>query len=74
MVVLPKKKKAKKIILLKCTSSYPAPFEDLNLSYYKIFKKKFNCEIGFSDPSIGIIPAITSVAYGASVIEKAFQD
>ena len=73
IVSFAKKKKAKKIILLKCTSSYPAPFEDLNLSTIEYLRKKFNCEIGFSDHSIGIIPAITSVAYGASVIEKHFK-
>ena len=36
-------------------------------------KKKFKCEIGFSDHSLGIVPAITSVALGATVIEKHFK-
>ena len=67
------KKKSKKIILLKCTSSYPAPFEDLNLSTIKYLKKNLIVKLDYSDHSIGIIPAITSVAYGASVIEKHFK-
>ena len=68
-----KKKGSKKIILLKCTSSYPAPYKDLNLISIKHMKKKFKCEIGFSDHSLGIVPAITSVALGATVIEKHFK-
>lgn len=73
VVKFAREKGSKKIILLKCTSSYPAPYKDLNLISIKYMKEKFNCEIGFSDHSLGIIPAITSVALGANVIEKHFK-
>ena len=67
------RKRIKKIILLKSTSSYPAPYKDLNLISIKYMKRKFNCDIGFSDHSLGIVPAITSVALGFNVIEKHFK-
>ena len=61
------------IILLKCTSSYPAPFQDLNLKTIEQMRKIFKCEIGLSDHSIGITAPILSIAYGATVIEKHFK-
>ena len=42
---------AKKISLLYCVSNYPSKISDFNLNNIKIMKKKFNCEIGFSDHS-----------------------
>ena len=72
-VAIAKKNGAKKIILLKCTSTYPAPFKDLNLRSINYLKKKFNCEVGFSDHSLGLTAAISSVALGATVIEKHFK-
>lgn len=68
-----KKFSKNKIILLKCTSAYPSPFEDLNLKSINYMKKKFNCEIGLSDHSIGITAPIVSTAFGATVIEKHFK-
>lgn len=73
VVKFAKKMGSKKIILLKCTSSYPAPYEDLNLSSINYMKKKFKCEIGFSDHSLGVVAATTSIAFGATVIEKHFK-
>lgn len=67
-----KKNGSKKIILLKCTSAYPAPLSNLNLLTIKDMKKKFNCNIGYSDHSIGVSAAITAVTLGATVIEKHF--
>lgn len=58
------------IALLKCTSSYPAPLEYSNLKTITDMKKKFNCQIGLSDHTIGNITSITAVSLGASIIEK----
>jgi len=65
-----KKNKCKKYALLKCTSSYPANLKDLNIKTIKDMKNKFNCEIGYSDHSIGYIGASSAIHYGASFIEK----
>ena len=64
------KNKCKNYALLKCTSKYPAEFKDLNLNTIKNMKKKFNCEIGYSDHSIGFSAANIAVANGATFIEK----
>ena len=65
-----KKNKCKNYALLKCTSSYPAKIDDLNLKTIKDIKNKFNCEIGYSDHSIGYAAANSAIHYGASFIEK----
>lgn len=67
-----KKNGSKKIIILKCTSIYPAPIENLNLLTIKDMKKTFNCSVGYSDHSIGIAAATSAVVLGADVIEKHF--
>lgn len=61
-----------KIILLKCTSSYPAPIEESNLCMLTEFKQKFNVLTGISDHTIGSTVPIISIAFGAKVIEKHF--
>ncbi len=63
---------AKDITLLKCTSSYPASPLDSNLLTIPDMKKRFKCEIGISDHTLGIGVAIASIALGATVIEKHF--
>lgn len=60
------------IILLKCTSSYPAPVEEANLLMIKKISEDFNCITGLSDHTLSSITAVTSVALGAKVIEKHF--
>ncbi len=65
-----KKLSEKNIALLKCTSSYPAPFHDSNLRTIIDMKKKFKCEIGLSDHTIGTISAVAAVTLGATIIEK----
>lgn len=60
------------IILLKCTSEYPAKIEDANLLTMQNFKQTFNVEVGLSDHTPGTVVPITSVALGVSVIEKHF--
>ncbi len=61
-----------KLIILHCTSSYPCPYEYVNLDVISTYKKKFDYEIGYSDHTLGIAVAIGAVALGASVIEKHF--
>lgn len=60
------------IILLKCTSSYPAKIEDANLLTMRNMKETFGVEVGLSDHTIGSTVPIVSVPLGASVIEKHF--
>ena len=60
------------IILLKCTSSYPAPLELANLNTISDLKKKFNVEVGFSDHTLGSLAPAIATSLGAKVIEKHF--
>ncbi len=60
------------IILLKCTSAYPAPLEDANLKMIPNIKETFGVEVGFSDHTIGSTAPIMAIALGAKVIEKHF--
>ena len=64
------KKYNKNVVILKCTSTYPAPKFSLNLATMKDMKKKFSCEIGFSDHTTGIESGIFAAALGAKVLEK----
>ena len=61
-----------KIILLKCTSAYPAPLEDANLKMIPHMKQKYNVTTGFSDHTLGSTAPIVAVTLGAQVIEKHF--
>ena len=56
--------------ILKCTTSYPAQFEDLNLKTIEYLSEKYQVPIGFSDHSEGDVASITAVALGATIIEK----
>ncbi|ALS26102.1 pseudaminic acid synthase [Paenibacillus sp. 32O-W] len=58
------------LILLKCTSTYPASPENTNLMTIPHMRKLFDCEVGLSDHTMGIGAAVASVALGATVIEK----
>ena len=60
------------IILLKCTSSYPAPIEEANLKMIQRMATDFNVLTGLSDHTMGSIVPIASVCLGAKVIEKHF--
>jgi pseudaminic acid synthase len=62
----------KEIILLKCTSAYPAPLEKANLNTIPDLKKTFEVISGFSDHTLGTTAPIVAVALGAKVIEKHF--
>jgi len=67
-----RKNGCKQLALLKCTSAYPAEPKDLNLVTIRRLREIFNCEVGFSDHSLGIGAAITAISYGATIIEKHF--
>ncbi|MDN5310373.1 MAG: pseudaminic acid synthase [Methanolobus sp.] len=60
------------IVLLKCTSAYPAPLEEINLNTIPNIKGTFKTIVGLSDHSLGISIPIASVALGAKIIEKHF--
>ncbi|PTU32370.1 pseudaminic acid synthase [Stenotrophobium rhamnosiphilum] len=63
---------ASDIILLKCTSTYPAAAANTNIITIPHLRQLFGCEVGLSDHTMGIGVAVASVALGASVIEKHF--
>lgn len=60
------------IILLKCTSSYPAPIEEANLAMIPDLAKRFGVITGLSDHTLGITVPVAAVVLGARVIEKHF--
>ena len=62
--------KFKNLSLLYCVSNYPAKINDFNLYNIKIMKKKFNCEIGFSDHSTDNVIAAAASKAGATLFEK----
>lgn len=62
----------KELILLKCTSHYPADPVDANLLTIPHLASLFDCQVGLSDHTAGIGVAVASVALGATVIEKHF--
>ncbi len=60
------------LVLLKCTSTYPATPENTNISTIPHLQALFNCQVGISDHTMGIGVSLASVALGATVIEKHF--
>jgi len=62
----------KDLILLKCTSTYPATPENTNILTIPHLRELFDCEVGLSDHTMGIGVSVASVALGATVIEKHF--
>ncbi len=60
------------IVLLQCTSAYPAPLEGANLATIADLATRFGVVSGFSDHTLGITAPIAAVALGAKVIEKHF--
>lgn len=63
---------AKNIVLLKCTSTYPASPENTNILTIPHMRQLYGCPIGLSDHTMGIGVSVASVALGACVIEKHF--
>ncbi len=62
----------KDLILLKCTSTYPATASNTNVLTIPHMRELFDCEVGLSDHTMGIGISVASVALGAAVIEKHF--
>jgi len=60
------------IILLKCTSSYPAPVEEANVKTIPNIKETFNVHVGLSDHTLGNTVALAAVSLGAKLVEKHF--
>lgn len=60
------------IVLLKCTSAYPAKDADMNLATITDMAERFGVTVGLSDHSLGIEACVAAVALGARVIEKHF--
>ncbi len=63
---------AKEIVLLHCTTSYPCPYEKVNLKAMDTLKNAFGLPVGYSDHTIGTEISIAAVARGAVIIEKHF--
>jgi len=60
----------KDVILLKCTSSYPCPYEEMNIKLIPNMRETFNSIVGLSDHTLGSEVALGAIALGAKVIEK----
>ena len=60
------------LVLLKCTSTYPATPENTNIRTIPHLRELFGCEVGLSDHTMGVGVAVAAVALGASVVEKHF--
>lgn len=67
-----KEEKNDNIMLLKCTSAYPAPYSDMNLRMISNLKETFDCCVGLSDHSVGDEITLAGVALGANAVEKHF--
>jgi pseudaminic acid synthase len=61
---------ATQIALLRCTSAYPARPEEANLLTIPELARRFNCPVGLSDHTMGIVVPVAAVALGACIIEK----
>ena len=60
------------LVLLKCTSTYPATPENTNVLTIPHMRELFGCQIGLSDHTMGVGVSVAAVAHGATVIEKHF--
>jgi pseudaminic acid synthase len=67
-----KKAGNEQIVLLKCTSAYPTPLEEVNLLTIPDMKERFKTLVGLSDHTIGISVPLAAVSLGARIIEKHF--
>ena len=60
------------ITVLKCTTAYPTPMDEVNLVMMQQLAKDFDVKIGLSDHTMGLVVPVMSVAMGATMIEKHF--
>lgn len=63
---------ASDIALLKCTSAYPAPLEEMNLRSIPELARRFDVPVGLSDHTLGVSVSVAAVALGACMVEKHF--
>jgi len=59
-----------KYAILHCNSTYPAPYNELNLNVIPVMKKRYGCIVGYSGHEYGLEPSVLSVALGAQIIER----
>jgi N-acetylneuraminate synthase len=71
-VAVARKSGCRQLVLLKCTSTYPATPQHSNIATITNMRSTFGCEIGLSDHTMGCGVAVAAVALGATVIEKHF--
>lgn len=64
------KKYHNKFGILNCTSEYPAEYGHLHLRRMNTYKSKYNCVVGFSGHTVGIVMPVIAVALGANIVEK----
>lgn len=62
----------KSLTMLHCVSSYPAPYEEINLRSVPYLRERYGLDVGYSDHAIGVNMALAAVALGACLIEKHF--
>lgn len=62
----------KSLVLLKCTSTYPASPQNTNILTIPHLRSLFDCEVGLSDHTMGVGVAVAAIAHGATVVEKHF--
>ena len=62
----------RELVLLKCTSTYPATPDDTNILTIPDMRKRVGCDIGLSDHTMGVGVSVASIALGACLIEKHF--
>ena len=65
-----KEEKNDQVFLLKCVSSYPTPYEAMNLNVIPTLSKTYGCLVGLSDHSMGSVAAAGSIPLGSKMIEK----
>ena len=59
-----------KYAILHCNSTYPAPYNELNLNVIPVMKKRYGCIVGYSGHEYGLEPSVLSDALGAQIIER----
>lgn len=64
------KVKKSNLTLLHCNTAYPSPINDVNMLAMLEMKKKFNCDVGYSDHTLGSNAAVVATSLGAQIIEK----
>ncbi len=63
---------AHEVTLLHCTTNYPCPYREVNLSAMSTLRETFHCKVGYSDHTLGVAVPVAAAALGANVIEKHF--